>query len=104
MNTRSIRLIRTLWAAPFLLSLGCGNEKSKAPIDGDSRSPSQGSPVIAAGGAKTAHPTTVAAPKLTPFLSAHDFAPTRALRVTRGEKLRFDLLIPSFRGFGDVAI
>ena len=36
MNTRSIRLIRALWAVPFLLSLGCGNEKPKPPTDGDS--------------------------------------------------------------------
>jgi hypothetical protein len=47
---------------------------------------------------------TVAAPNLRPFLGVGGFAPTRAFRVASGERLRFDLLIPSFRGFGDAAI
>src|SRR5689334_11628729 len=101
MNTRSIRLIRALSAVPVVLSLSCGNEKTKPPSDKDSRSPSQAGPVV---GAKRVHSTTVAAPTITPFLGVGGFAPTRALRVPSGEKVRFDLLDPSFRGFGDAAI
>jgi hypothetical protein len=104
MNTRSIRLIRALWAVPFLLSLACGSEKTKPPTDGDSRSPSQADPVVAPPAAKKARSLTVAAPQLRPFLGVGGFAPTRALRVASGERVRFDLLSPSFRGFGDAAI
>src|SRR5690242_9654447 len=104
MNTRSIRLIRALWAVLFVLSLSCGNEKTKPPADKDSRTPSQASPVVSPSVAKRVHPTTVAAPKITPFLGVGGFAPTRALRVPSGARVRFDLLDPSFRGFGDDAI
>src|SRR5688572_437731 len=103
MNTRSIRIIRALWAVPFLLSLGCGTEKGRPPTGGDSPSPSQADPVVAPG-AKKARSLTVAAPQLRPFLGVGGFAPTRALRVTSGERVRFDLLNPAFRGFGDAAI
>jgi hypothetical protein len=104
MNALSIRLVRALWAVPFLLSMACGTEKGKPPTDGDSPSPSQVAPVVAPGVAKKARSLTVAAPNLKPFLGVGGFALTRALRVTSGEKLRFDLLSPSFRGFGDAAI
>jgi hypothetical protein len=104
MNTRSIRLIPTLWAVPLLFSLGCGTEKPKPPTDRDMQSPSQADPVVAPGAAKRARSLTVAAPNLTPLLGVGGFARTRALRVSSGERVRFDLLSPSFRGFGDAAI
>ena len=104
MNNRSIRLIRAPWAVPFLLALACGTDKSKPPTEGDSRSTSQAASLPPPAVARRAHAEVVAAPNLVPFLGVGGFAPTRALRVASGDKLRFDLLNPSFRSFRDAAI
>jgi MYXO-CTERM domain-containing protein len=104
MNTRSIRFITASWAVPFLLSAACGTEKGAPPGGRESPSSSQADPVVAPPAAKRARATTVAAPNLKPLLGVSGFAPTRALRVARGERVRFDLLSPSFRSFVDAAI
>ncbi|MET0591080.1 MAG: DUF4198 domain-containing protein [Polyangiaceae bacterium] len=104
MKTRSIRFITASWAVPLLFSLACGTEKAGPPAGGDSPSPPQADPIVAPPAAKRARSLTVSAPKVTPLLGVAGFASTRALRVTRGERVRFDLLHPSFRSFGDAAI